>query len=69
MGVLSIRIPNSYPSMMKRISQKDKISINQFVNSAIAEKISALETADYLETRAKSGSRDKFLAVLSKVPD
>lgn len=68
MGVLSVRVPDSYHLMMKKISRKDKISINQFINSAIAEKISALETANYLEMRAKNGSRDKFLAVLAKVP-
>ena len=35
---------------------------------AVAEKISVLETEDYLAERAKKGSKDKFLKVLSKVP-
>ncbi|MBR2462923.1 MAG: hypothetical protein IKB33_07320 [Spirochaetaceae bacterium] len=55
--------------MLKEITLKDKISINQFIVSAVAEKISALETQRYLEERAARGSRDKFLAVLAKVPD
>ena len=45
------------------------MSINQFIVSAVAEKISALETQRYLEERGARGSRDKFLAVLAKVPD
>ena len=69
MTTLSLRPPDSYHSMLKEITLKDKISINQFIVSAVAEKISALETQRYLEERAARGSRDKFLAVLAKVPD
>jgi len=69
MTTLSLRLPDSYHSMLKEITLKDKISINQFIVSAVAEKISALETQRYLEERAARGSRDKFLAVLAKVPD
>jgi hypothetical protein len=45
------------------------VSINQFVATAVAEKISAMETEDYLTTRAKRASREKFEAALSQVPD
>ena len=69
MTTLSLRLPDSYHSMLKKITLKDKISINQFIVSAVAEKISALETQRYLEERGARGSRDKFLAVLAKVPD
>ncbi|MBQ7366044.1 MAG: toxin-antitoxin system HicB family antitoxin [Spirochaetaceae bacterium] len=69
MTTLSLRLPDSYHSLIKEIAVKDKISINQFIVSAVAEKISALETQRYLEERGARGSRDKFLAVLAKVPD
>lgn len=69
MATLSLRLPDSYHTMVKEIAEKDEISINQFIISAVAEKISALETQDYLEKRAEQGSKDKFLSVLSKVPD
>ncbi|MCF3623850.1 hypothetical protein L2E65_03435 [Planktothrix agardhii 1801] len=36
---------------------------------AIAEKISALMTENYLQERAKRGSRAKYEAILAKVPD
>lgn len=68
MTTLSLRLPDSYHTMVKEIAEKDKISINQFIISAVAEKISALETQDYLEKRARKGSKDKFMAVLKKVP-
>jgi hypothetical protein len=45
------------------------MSINQLISSAVAEKMSALLTEEYLEARAKRASRSKFEAVLAKVPD
>ena len=44
-------------------------SMNQFVTLAIAEKIPSLNALDYLEKRARRGSREKLLAVLAKAPD
>jgi len=39
------------------------------VATAVAEKISALETEDYLAQRAARASRAKFQAALAQVPD
>jgi hypothetical protein len=51
------------------LAQQDGISIDQFIATAVAEKIAALMTVEYLQERAKRGSREKFEAVLVKVPD
>lgn len=69
MSTLSIRIPNSLHASIKDLAQKDDISINQFIASAVAEKVAAINTADIIEERAKLGNKDKFLDVLKKVPD
>jgi len=45
------------------------VSMNQIIATAVAEKLSALMTEDYLEERAARGSRKRFEAVLEKVPD
>lgn len=45
------------------------MSINQLVATALAEKLSALDTLEYLEARAARGSRKSFLEVLSRVPE
>jgi len=37
--------------------------------TAVAEKMAALKTVDYLEDRARRGDRERFLAVLARVPD
>ena len=69
MSTLSIRIPESLHKRVKALASKDNISINQFIATALAEKLSALDTENYLEKRARRGSRKKYLKVLSKVKD
>jgi hypothetical protein len=54
---------------VRELAKKEGISINQLINSALAEKISALLTEKYLEEKAAKGDRKKFEAALSKVKD
>jgi hypothetical protein len=44
MSTISIRQPDSLHSMAKAIASQDHISMNQFIASAVAEKVSALTT-------------------------
>ncbi len=67
MSTLSIRLPESLHRKAKELAAEEHISVNQFISSALAEKISALITEEYLLQRAVRGSRDKFLKALSKV--
>ena len=69
MSALSLRLPNSLHEHARELAQREGISINQLVATALAEKMSALLTEEYFDQRAKRGSRGKFLAALSKVPD
>ncbi len=67
MSTISLRLPNSLHNTIRGLAREEQISINQFVTLAIAEKVSALMTEDYLEQRARRGSRKKFEAAMSKV--
>ena len=69
MSALSVRIPKSMHEQLRELAAEEGISINQFVTLAIAEKIATLATIEYLEERARGGSREKLLAALAKVPD
>ena len=69
MSTLSLRLPDSLHRHIKEIAQREGVSINQLISTAVAEKMSALFTEDYLENRAKKGSRTKFRKILKKVPD
>ena len=71
MSTISVRLPDSLHSMAKAIAiaSQDHISMNQFIASAVAEKVSALATRTYLNERANRSSRAKFNAVLATVPE
>jgi uncharacterized protein (DUF1778 family) len=69
MSTLSLRIPKSLHEQIRQLAKREGISINQFVASAAAEKMSALLTEEYIEERAKRASLNKFYKVLKKVPD
>lgn len=68
-SVLSLRIPKSLHNQVRKLAEEEGVSMNQFVMLALAEKVAALQAIDYLEERAKRGSREKMLAVLAKAPD
>lgn len=68
MGTLSVRLPESLHGQLKNVAQQENVSINQLISTAVAEKMSALLTEEYLDQRARRGRRDKFEAVLRKVP-
>ena len=69
MSTLSLRIPNSLHEQIRQLAKREGISINQFVASAAAEKMSALLTEEYIEARAKRATLNKFKKVLKKIPD
>jgi hypothetical protein len=69
MSTISLRLPDSLHSRVRLLSKKDRVSINQFIATAVAEKISALEAEEYLQERAKRASREKFEEALARVPD
>ncbi|HEX8370921.1 MAG TPA: hypothetical protein VF604_20415 [Pyrinomonadaceae bacterium] len=64
----NVSIPESLLKKVRELSEKEGITVDQFVSSAIAEKASAWATVEYLKERAKRGSREKFLNALNKVP-
>jgi predicted transcriptional regulator len=69
MSSISLRLSESLHKRIRELAKKEGISINQLINSALAEKVSALMTVEYLEERAKRGSRSRFERALSKVKD
>jgi len=66
---MSVRLPKYLHREIKKLAEEQGISMNQFIATAAAEKVSSLKTVAYLEKRAERGSREEFERVLSKVPD
>ena len=69
MSTFTLTLPESLYKNVCTLAQQDGISIDQFIATAVAEKIAVFMTVEYLQERAKRGSREKFEAVLAKVPD
>lgn len=68
MTTLSLRLPESLHRGARELAKQEGISINQFIAVAVAEKISALATEEYILQRARRASREKFEAALAQIP-
>ena len=69
MITLRLSLPDSLHEEIKSLAKKEGISINQFISSAVAEKMSALLTEKYLAQRATRGNEKAFLHAMGKVPE
>jgi len=70
MSQMTLRLPDSLHKSLKEIAEKENTSANQFVALAVAEKITALTTADLIEQRAgRAPDRKRFEELLAKAPD
>jgi hypothetical protein len=52
MSTMSLRLPESLHEKAREMAEREGISINQLVATALAEKLAALMTVDYLQERA-----------------
>ena len=69
MSSLSLRLPESLHQRLRELAERDDISINQFIATAVAEKAAALLTVDYLEARGQRADVKFVDRVLNRVPD
>ena len=69
MSQVALRLPDSLHQYAKQLAAQDSASLNQFIVTAVAEKISALNTEAFFQQRAALSSREKFDRALAKVAD
>ena len=67
MSNYALRLPESLKQAAKRIAAADDTTMNQFFVVAIAEKISAMETAQFFEKRAALSTPEAANAAWGKV--
>ena len=60
----ALRIPDHYAEEIRTL--KGDSSINQFIVTAVVEKIATLKTLDYLKQRAEQGDESHALNVLQQ---
>lgn len=61
-----LRLPRSLKDAVERISKEDGTSINQFVATAVAEKVSAMETARYFQDRKARADFKAFDRIMKR---
>ena len=61
-----LRLPRSLKDAAVRLSKQDGTSINQFVATAVAEKVSALETARFFRDRKARADFKAFDKIMKR---
>ena len=69
MSALTIRIPESLHQNLKALAESEGISANQFIASAVAEKMASILTLNYLKSEAAQAKRGDFEVFLDAVPN
>ncbi len=69
MSAMNLWLPDWLHAQVRELAERDRVSINQFVTLAVAEKVATLRTLDYIEQRGQHGSRERFDRVLQKVAE
>lgn len=61
-----LRLPSSLKAAVREVSRKDGTSINQFVTTAVAEKLSAMRTADFFAERGAEADIESARRILRR---
>ena len=62
----ALRLPRSIKAGAERLASRDGVSLNQFIATAVAEKLSSMETVAFFEERAKHADMGRFWAILNR---
>jgi len=62
----ALRLQASLKAEAERLAKAEGTTLNQFINVAVAEKISALRTADFFTERARRADAARALALLDR---
>jgi hypothetical protein len=61
-----LRLPRSIKAAAEKLAQSEGISMNQFVATAVAEKLAVLRTATYFEERKSRADMNAFKSILKR---
>ena len=68
MSTISLRLPNSLHKGVRELAKKEDVSINHLITTAVAEKLSALMTVEYLEA-CQAGETQEISARHGQSPE
>jgi hypothetical protein len=65
-----LKLPASIKAAAARLAKEDGVSLNQWIATAVAQKIGVVETAaTFFQHRAGSATPDDLNRIMDKVPD
>jgi hypothetical protein len=62
----ALRLQPSLLDELRKLAELEGVALNQLINVAVAEKLSALRTADYFAERAARADLPAALAILDR---
>ncbi|HEV2687785.1 MAG TPA: hypothetical protein VGV35_04500 [Bryobacteraceae bacterium] len=63
---VALRLQPSLLNEARRVSESEGVALNQLINVAVAEKLSALRTEEYFRERAGRGNIEKAKRILKR---
>ncbi len=66
---VSLNLPASLKGAAERYARRDGVSLNQFIATALAEKVGAQGAAEFFAERARGGAAAAAVAFLRAAPD
>lgn len=63
----ALRLQPSLLNEARKLAESEGVALNQLINVALAEKISALRTEEYFESRARRANPAKVARILNRV--
>jgi len=63
---VALRLQASLLDEARRVSETEGVALNQFINVAVAEKLSAIRTGEYFRERAERGDARKAKRILKQ---
>jgi hypothetical protein len=63
---VALRLQSSLLEEARKVSEREGVALNQFINVAVAEKLSALRTEEYFRERAARGRMTKTKQILRR---
>ena len=69
MKTIQVRLPDNIHSRVKRLSQEEKISMNQFIVTSVSNEVVREETSDFFREAVALFDPKAFADALAAVPD
>ena len=66
---VSLHLPISLKAAAEEFARLDGVSLNQFISTAVAQKVGAVDAAEFFRRRGAGGDRERAIAFLRASPD